>query len=491
MKVAIYIRKSREDREETRETTLERHERILKDYCDRYDLRYTENSIYREVVSGDNIANRPQMQRLLQDVENCMYDGVVVIELQRLSRGNGIDQEIVKETFRKSGTLIYTLNKVYNLTSGDEIDEDMLELSLFLSRQELKAIKRRMIRGRKQAQKEGYYTCAVPPFGYTKERQGKGFVLVPDEFEADIVRMMYNWYVHENKRIYEIRDYLNNNNIKTRRGNKWSVNRIRDLMKNKLYLGYLNINNKKPDHTQLEGRHQAIIDEETFERAQLKFKDNMPKHKTGTTLRNPLANILKCSMCGKTLSLHYVPTKKNYNLQCDNIECKNIGAYLHFVENKLIDELKEELKGFNYFLENTATELNKKKKLQEKELQIIKNNIDKKKEMIERCCEMLEEGIYSKQRYLERVNTLEEEIDALNRNYLSLSAIQNNNEEEKIRRTVPILEKVLDEYWNLEPEHKNTLLKSIIEKIEYTKLKKKPRKAEIDDQFELKIYLKI
>ncbi len=60
-----------------------------------------------------------------------------------LSRGNGIDQEIIKETFRKSGTIIYTLNKAYDLSSGDELDEDMLELSLFLSRQELKAIKRR------------------------------------------------------------------------------------------------------------------------------------------------------------------------------------------------------------------------------------------------------------------------------------------------------------------------------------------------------------
>lgn len=490
MKVAIYIRKSREDREETRETTLERHERILKDYCNRYDLRYTEDSIYREVVSGDNIANRPQMQRLLQDVENCMYDGVVVIELQRLSRGNGIDQEIVKETFRKSGTLIYTLNKVYNLTSGDEIDEDMLELSLFLSRQELKAIKRRMIRGRKQAQKEGYYTPAVPPFGYIKERQGKGFVLVPHETEADIVKMMFNWYANEDIQIYKIRDYLNNNNIKTKRGNKWSNAMIRFVLKNKVYLGLINYDNLK-EKKQYEGKHQALIDVETYEKAQIKFKDNMPKHKMGTTLRNPLANILKCSMCGKTLSLHYVPAKKNYNLQCDNMDCNNIGAYLHFVENKLIDELKEELKGFNYFLENTAAELNKKKKLQEKELQIIKNNIDKKKEMIERCCEMLEEGIYSKQRYLERVNTLEEEIDVLKRNYLSLSATQNSNEEEKIRRTIPILEKVLDEYWNLDPTNKNTLLKSIIEKIEYTKLKKKPRKAEIDDQFELKIYLKI
>lgn len=98
MKVAIYIRKSRED--DNKEDTLLRHERILKEYCDKYDLRYSEKSIYREIVSGDSINNRPQMQMLLEDVKNGLYDGVVVVELQRLSRGNGIDQEIIKETFK-------------------------------------------------------------------------------------------------------------------------------------------------------------------------------------------------------------------------------------------------------------------------------------------------------------------------------------------------------------------------------------------------------
>ena len=101
MKVAIYIRKSREDKDEYKEDTLLRHERLLKEYCNKYDLRYSEKTIYREIVSGDSINNRPEMQRLLKDVENGLYDGVVVVELQRLSRGNGIDQEIIKETFRK------------------------------------------------------------------------------------------------------------------------------------------------------------------------------------------------------------------------------------------------------------------------------------------------------------------------------------------------------------------------------------------------------
>lgn len=489
MNVAIYIRKSREDREETKESTLERHERILKEYCNKYNLKYTESSIYREVVSGDSISNRPQMQKLLKDVENNLYDGVVVVEVQRLSRGNGIDQEIIKETFKRSRTLIYTLNKVYDLFTGDEIDEDMLELSLFLSRQELKAIKRRMMRGRIQAQKEGYYTHPVAPFGYDKEKQGKGYVLVPNETEAAIINMMYEWYVYQDKKMSDIRDYLNNNGIKTRRGNKWDVHVVRNLMKSKLYLGYLNVDNKK-GQKQCEGKHQAIISEEIYNLAMDKLKSNAPKSKNGFELKNPLAGFTKCSMCGKTLSLHYIPSKKNYNLQCDNMDCNNIGAYLHFIEDKLIEELKEELKGFNLFLANSVKEINKLKDLNNKEIKLIEKNIAKKKEMVERCCEMLEEGIYTKQRYLERVSVLENDLSALEIQLHKLKS-KEFNEEQRVRTAIPILENVLSEYPKLDPANKNKLLKTIIKKIEYTKTKKKSPKSLIDDKFTLKIYLKI
>ena len=489
MNVAIYIRKSREDREETKESTLERHERILKEYCNKYNLKYTESSIYREVVSGDSISNRPQMQKLLKDVENNLYDGVVVVEVQRLSRGNGIDQEIIKETFKRSRTLIYTLNKVYDLFTGDEIDEDMLELSLFLSRQELKAIKRRMMRGRIQAQKEGYYTHPVAPFGYDKEKQGKGYVLVPNETEAEIIRMMYHWYIHDEKRMSDIRDYLNNNNIRTRRGNKWDVQVVRNLMKSKVYLGFLNVDNKK-NQRQCEGKHQAIISEETYNLAMQKLKSNTPKTKNGKNLRNPLAGIIKCALCGRTLALHYVPSKNNYNLQCDNLDCNNIGAYLHFIEDKVIDELKQELKNFNYFLSNSVNEINKLKDLNNKEIKIIEKNIAKKKEMVERCCEMLEEGIYTKERYIERVSILENDLSALETQLYGLKS-KEFNEETKIRTAIPILENVLNEYPKLTPPQKNQLLRTIIEKIEYIKTQKKSPKALIDDKFKLKIHLKI
>ena len=486
MNVAIYIRKSRED--ENKENTLLRHERLLKEYCNKYDLRYNEKSIYREIVSGDSITNRPQMQKLLKDVENGLYDGVVVVELQRLSRGNGIDQEIIKETFRKSGTIIYTLNKAYDLSSGDELDEDMLELSLFLSRQELKAIKRRMIRGKKQAQREGYYTGSTIPFGYNKEKQNKGYVLVPNEDEASIVKMIYNKYAYDGENIANLVDYLNDNGIRTRKGLLWSPILLRKLMKNKIYLGYINSTTNGVT-THFKGKHLPLIDEETYNAVLERFNINAPKVKSDNTLKNPLATFLRCSECGKVMNLR---NRKNRPpmLDCKNKHCNNIGAIFHFVEKKLIDELEKELKGFNYFLENTADETKKIKEIKEKEKAFIKSNIKKKKEMINRCCEMLEEGIYTKDRYLERVKAIEDDLKALNLKYEELDTIE-VDEEVRVKTAIPMLEKVLKEYWNLNSVDKNALLKSIIEKVEYTKTKRKQKKDEVDNNFDLKIFYKI
>ena len=79
--VAVYLRKSREEENESREETLARHERILLDYCKNNNLNI--KKIYKEVVSGESIEKRPQMQQLLNDVCQNKYEGIVCVEVER------------------------------------------------------------------------------------------------------------------------------------------------------------------------------------------------------------------------------------------------------------------------------------------------------------------------------------------------------------------------------------------------------------------------
>ncbi len=487
MNVAIYLRKSREEETETREETLARHERILLEYCSRNNLHI--EKIYREVVSGESIANRPEMQRLLDDVSANKYKGVVVVEIERLSRGNQIDQAEILEIFKKSKTKIFTLNKTYDLSSDNEFDEEFFEFGLFMSRREYKVIKRRLIRGKKQAQKEGFFVATKTPYGYSKERQGKGFVLVPNE-QQDLVKFIFNKFAHENWNYNDIRNYLNDNGIKPKETNYWTTKMLKHILQNKTYIGYIQAGleqNRNPQEL-YKGKHIPIIDDTTFSLAQQKIKSKMNKLKQDTTLVNPMATLLKCACCGKTMRGH--KSRQYHYINCMTRNCSNSGIKLEFVEKKLIEELQNELKEFNYFLENYNSEIEIKKNSIKNEMDLITKEITKKETMIERCCEMLEEGIYTKEKYLSRVNILEQDVNALKSNLESLKAI-NFDESERIKTAIPILENVLKEYWKLTPAEKNLLLKSIIEKIEYKKLVKKTVTKYNSDDFELIIFLKI
>ena len=87
MQYCLYLRKSRADSEaEARGEgeTLSRHEKALLDLAKKLNLNIT--AIYREIVSGETIAARPVMQQLLQEVEQGIWDGVLVMEVERLAR---------------------------------------------------------------------------------------------------------------------------------------------------------------------------------------------------------------------------------------------------------------------------------------------------------------------------------------------------------------------------------------------------------------------
>lgn len=177
---AIYLRKSRKDRELEQlgeAETLARHEKALMELAKRNNLDISD--IYREVVSGETIEARPEMQKLLKAVEGGTYKGVLVMEVERLARGNTKDQGIVAETFHFSNTLIITPSKTYD--PSNEFDEEYFEFGLFMSRREYKTINRRIQRGRIASVKEGKYIAGTAPLGYdrVKIKGAKGYTLKP------------------------------------------------------------------------------------------------------------------------------------------------------------------------------------------------------------------------------------------------------------------------------------------------------------------------
>lgn len=487
MTYAIYLRKSRKDDEVISGDTLSRHEKMLMDLADRMGIVIHEHDIYREIVSGESIEARPQMQRLLKAVEMRTYTAVLCIELERLSRGNGADQARILKAFQFSNTKIITLNKTYDLASDDEFDEEFFEFGLFMSRREYKTIKRRLLRGRLQSQQEGYFTGSTLPFGYGKMKnpEGKGYILIPNE-QTPILQMIFRRYASGDLLADIVQD-LNTAGIQTARtlNAKWTTNRVRDMLRNRVYIGEINVNKyaknrrmedgriietkrRNPDMKTVKGKHEPIIDMETWDKVQARFARFAPRTNIDRSLKNPLASIMRCAECGKMMARRTY-THKGVSIPiivCQSNRCVTRQSNLEMVENMVISALKKELERQQTILASYNTE--KQDDSDDKTLEFLQAEIAKKDKMMERVDELYELGDYSRSKYLERSQKLQAQKADLMK---QLEEIEKRISERDNNRknAVPILTKVLDEYHTLDVKGKNDLLKMIIETITYRK----------------------
>lgn len=510
---AIYLRKSREDIESEKYgegETLARHEKILTTLAEKRNL--TIGKIYREVVSGETISERKEMQKLLKDVENEKWTGILVVEVERLARGDTADQGRVSKAFKYSHTKIITPVKTYD--PDNEFDEEYFEFGLFMSRREYKTINRRLQRGREMSVSEGKFVGNIAPFGYdrVKLKDSKGYTLSINQDEAPIVKKIFRLYTFENNTIGSVVKKLNDMNLKARISNEWTISSVKDILSNPTYIGKIVWNRRKQkkktknghliisrprnqDYLIYNGLHEPIIDHKTWELVQEKRKQKSPKVKHSHQIQNPLVGLVFCEKCGKPMQRRpYNKADKPATLICSNSKCDNISSKLYIIENKLIESLK-------IWLENYKVDYNIKDNLNaennnliEKSIVSTKKELEKENDKLDKIYDFLENEIYNKDEFINRSKAIKDNIKSLEtklEEYNSL--LQKNTEMKNEKETIiPKLESIIDLYDKLETaEDKNILLKSIIAKITYLKTEKAIKSDCDPTNFELHIYPKI
>lgn len=525
MPYCLYVRKSRADAEaELRGEgeTLSRHVNTLMELAKRRKLDITQ--IHKEIVSGETIAARPVMQQLLSEVEAGLWDGVLVMEVERLARGDSIDQGIVTQTFKFSGTKIITPLKDYD--PNDEFDEEYFEFGLFMSRREYKTINRRLQRGRLASVKEGRYVGNTPPYGYARVKiQGdKGYTLEPLPDEADIVKMIYEWYTNGEKLedgsyrrlgVSLIVRRLNDMRIPPRKSDHWATATIRDILINPVYIGKVRWNwrpaaKKMVDghivierprasaenYTLVDGLHPAIIDEDVFNLVQELIAKNPPRPiGEKSTVKNPLAGLVICEKCGHKMTRR--PYKGDYpdTLLCQDIACDNISSFLYSVEERILDSLKDWLAEYKLHWSDSPQQNNKKNviSLKEKSLQVLNKEYETLSTQLSKTYDLLEQGIYTTEQFLDRSKNLTERIkkNEADRALINDDISETKQIEEARQIIIPKVEHLLNVYHTLpSAKAKNDMLKQVIEKVTYLKTKK-GRWHNSPDDFEITLYPKI
>ena len=444
-----YLRKSRADMDAERRgegETLARHESALRELAARLRLNLT--AFYREIVSGDTIAARPVMRRLLAEVEAGAWDGVLVMEVERLARGDTIDQGVVAEAFRLSGTKIVTPSKTYE--PANEADEEYFEFGLFMSRREYKAINRRLQRGRAASVREGKYVGSVPPYGYARRKlpDEKGYILIPNPDEAPAVRLIFTLYAHgeqtpdgaERPGIAEITRRLNALRIPTRRGGAWSAGTVREILRNPVYMGKLRWNWRKVKkrreggHTAdsrprsgeslvlAAGRHEALIPPETFEAARERMTGKRtPSTRGARTLQNPLAGLIVCGKCGRRMQRR--PYKEGgAALICPNPDCDNVSADLSTVEARIIAALRPWLDGWRLSgTENAGVQDERAfRAVRRQAAARLEREIAALETQRDNLRDLLERGLYDAETFQERGRVIAERLERAKRDRAAL-----------------------------------------------------------------------
>lgn len=505
MPYLIYLRKSRADTEAEvhgEGETLARHEKALLDLAGR--MRLTVGDIYREIVSGESIATRPMMQRLLSEVEEGQWEGVLVMEIERLARGNTIDQGIVLQAFQQAGTNIITPTKTYD--PNNEYDEEYFEFGLFMSRREYKAINRRMQRGRVASVQEGKYLPGRCIYGYkrVKLENQKGWTIEPVPEQAEIVRLIFDLYVngeprpdgtHRRLGIEALASKLNEMRIPPCRSDYWMKGTLRDMLYNPVYIGLLRwkyepyrhviIDGKKviqrrrydEDCIIAEGLHQGIVEKEIFEKAQALLAE-IPPAPVGykKELVNPLAGLIYCGKCGRSMVYRKSPdgSKKKPYIVCHARACDNVGSAFHYVEERLLDALGDWLEQYRVQIKVPQKKSNAgpSVKLLERSFGKIGTEIATLEKQMSSLHDLLEQGVYSTQTFLSRSRELSERLDAARNDYARMEKEikRESQRTETYADFIPKVEHLLSVYAELpSPGAKNAMLKEVLEKAVYTK----------------------
>ena len=489
---AVYLRKSRADLEAEKlgeGETLARHKKILLELAARKGLYI--GKIYQEVVSGDTIKDRPEIQKLLNDCYNGKYKGILIVEVTRLSRGNQGDAQTImdclKYSNRNAGVLVVTPTKTYDVAHSQE-DEEYMEFELFMSRREYKMIHKRMDRGRKQAVVEGNYMGTYRPYGYNIVKGRKIRTLIPNEYEAPIVKQIFEWRVKDDLTPWDIAKRLGAMGVRTYHGDtNWTKSTIQDLLKNPVYTGKVRwnrrmkvktmVNNElkvtRPRHLSdqfmlYDGKHKqhALIDEETFKLAQKQPQTD--RSHSNLPLKNPLAGIFRCKKCDRVMYLqtHNGKRRHRYTHTANTEGCRVKSATYDDVIAAVKHALKMYIEDFELKIEKTP---DVDERAIEKQIETLKKEIAKVKRRKNSLIEMREDGDITPNEFVERKAIHNQRLELLEEQIYELeNTIPEKEEfEEKLLMVSDALIAMTDD--ELDAETKNMFLKKIVRQIDFSR----------------------
>lgn len=494
-KVKEYGRKSRLDDPLLSDSeVLEKHSKLLEEYAVKnLGGPIPEENKYMEIGSGESLKDRPEITRLLKDIEDPEVQAILVVDVQRLSRGDLEDAGRLIRLLRYTNTYVITPMKIYDLR--DEYDRDAFERELKRGNEYLEYYKKIQARGRLASVKDGNYIGSVAPYGFDRHavKDGKKVyhTLKERKDQADVVRMIFNWYCNDDIGVTAICRRLEELGVKTKTGgNRWEPSIIFSMLENVHYIGCVRWNWRKTikiiedqeirklrpkakinEYLVFEGKHDGIISEELFYKAR-DIRGKRHRTKRDLTLKNPFSGIMYCK-CGAKIGyntyrrngVEYAPPK----LVCNNqVHCKSGSADFHEIYNDICNIIRDCIQDFELRIKDNKDDSfklhrdlvkrleTKLKELEKKEIEQweAQYDTDESKRLPAHIFKVLNEKVLKEKDEINKA--LDKAKDSMPK------PVDYRDELKKFRDAIDALE---DD--NVDAKMKNQYLKNIIDKIVY------------------------
>lgn len=501
----MYLRKSRQDNpEESVEEVLAKHEGILQEWAKR-ELGYPipEENIYREVISGgESIDEREQMRMVLARMEDPNVAGVLVVDPQRLTRGALEDCGRLISTLRYTNTIVATPMMTYDMEN--KMERRFFEDELMRGRDYLDYTKEILRRGRESAVLlRGCFIGSVPPYGYDKATIGKDHTLTPKQEEADVVRLIFDWYVNEGMTTGAITRKLNDMGIKPRNKDIWYERTINQMLGNQHYDGKVvyyrrktavvivdgkqkKTRNWQPEEKVqvVDGLHPAIVDHDIFVKAQGK-RYHAPRVTRASKLTNPLAGLLYCGKCGHSL------IRQPYGHAEDRLFCRynkpacQKSVKLSEVKQAVIVTLEQsELPNLK---EKMYSGAGNSAQIQKSLLASLEEKLKQYQQQEEKQYDLLETGVYTQQLFEQRNTALRQKIEDCQKQISQTrqSMPKEIDYAERITTLEEAIAAMKDDSVSFQKQNK--LMKKIVERIDVTTYPLPKRNVGIDMKVTLRL----
>lgn len=438
VKVAIYARVSTEEQAE-HGYSIDAQCENLKQYCKLYNKTVVKEYIDAG-VSGKEMTKRKQLQALMLDVEKGIFDEVLVWKINRMSRKTKDLLEIVEHLNKHN---VYFRSISENFDTSNPMGKFALQMMGAVGELERNTIVENVKMGLKQRAKMGYHNgglClgykAVEVSGSGKNKK-KTLQIVPEE--AFIIRKIFSLYT-SGRGFRSIANQLNREGYRTKKGNTFYSDSIREIVTNPIYVGVVRYNryenwnekrrmgkNKKPILEK--GKHEAIIAQETWEKAQMLFREKSKEAPRVFDSENLLTGLIRCPECGTPM----VISRSHYKLKdgskiaqryysCGIFKskgssvCHANSVRADYAERYVLGRIKEVIT-HPKILGSIVAAINKKLAkaplIYEKELLSINRRLKEKESKKDKLVDVYEMDAIDKETLSKRLDELQQEIEQL------------------------------------------------------------------------------